>query len=77
MDWVEDVPFIVKLLLTLPLVNTLTWGIYRIANSFDYGEWYHKILSLVLFVAALTPISFIDTFWLIFVDHDVPLFADP
>ncbi|MBO7525247.1 MAG: hypothetical protein J6T42_00425 [Clostridia bacterium] len=77
MDWVEDVPFIVKLLLCIPVVNAFTWGIYRIENCFDLGEWYHKIFSLVLFVAGFTPVSFIDAFWLIFVDHDVPLIADP
>ena len=77
MDWIEDVPFIVKLLLTLPLVNTLTWGFYRVEHCFDYGEWYHKLLSLLFLFTALTPLCFIDTFWLIFVDHDVPLFADP
>ena len=77
MDWIEDAPFIVKLLFTLPVLNTFSWSLVRIDNCFSYGEWYHKLFSIILLPLSLTPIAIIDTFHLIFIDHDEVVISDP
>ena len=70
MDWIEDAPFLIRLIFTLPVLNAISWGLWRLYESFDYGEWYEKLLSPIAFLLGLTPLALIDTIWLIFVDHD-------
>ena len=74
--WFISTPFIVKLLLTFPILNTISWSPFRLFCCFDYGKLYHKILSVLFLALSLSPLALVDTFYIIFIKHDAVLFTD-
>jgi len=56
----DRLPFIVKLILALPGIDGIAWGIYRIAKGIDQKDTLMLVMGIVWIVAGATILWIID-----------------
>jgi hypothetical protein len=57
---VDDLPWIIKLILALPGIDSLAWGIYRIVKGLDKNDLVQIVVGIIWFLAGWAVLWIID-----------------
>ncbi len=64
-NFFDGLPWIVKIILALPMIDGIAWGIYRIAKGLDKKDTVMVIAGVVWIVAGFFILWVIDLFTII------------